>query len=237
MNIAVIDDISADADKIKKAVSGYYADRKIQANVSLFPDGETFCREYKAGTFQLIFMDIYMKQMTGMEVAFRIREAGDNCNLIFVTSSSEFAVQSYDVHADYYLLKPFSEEKLCKILDQLEIRSIQDSRYIEVISDRTPVRVPVKSILFADTYRNAVQLHTDAGLIRTYLTFQKFEELISEFECFLSCYRGCIVNMDRIQEAQEERFLMDNGEIVQIRKRGSNAIRKMYLQYLFSSDF
>ena len=111
-----------------------------------------------------------------------------------------------------------------------------DWRYIEVVSDRIPIRVPLRSILYADTFRNAVCLHTDAGPVRSYLTFHKFEEQIRDCPNFLSCYRGCIVNMDRIQEASEEGFLLDNGEVVQIRKRGSSAIRKAYLQYLFASD-
>ena len=87
-----------------------------------------------------------------------------------------------------------------------------------------------------DTYRNAIQVHTDAGIIRSYITFQKFEELLEGMKCFLSCYRGCIVNMDHIAESTDEGFLMDNQELVTIRKRGSNAIKKAYLEYLFSSD-
>ena len=73
-------------------------------------------------------------------------------------------------------------------------------------------------------------------LIRSYITFQKFEELLEGMKCFLSCYRGCIVNMDHIAESTDEGFLMDNQELVTIRKRGSNAIKKAYLEYLFSSD-
>lgn len=175
-----------------------------------------------------------MEQGNGMNVALNLRQKGDSCALIFVTSSDAFAVASYDVQATYYLLKPLDPVKLAKVLDPIQIKSAQDARYIEVICDRTLVRVPVKTILYADTFHNAVQLHTDAGVLRTYLTFQKFEELIQDLPCFLSCYRGCLVNMDRIHKALEEGFLLDNQEIVQIRKRGANAIKKEYLNYLFS---
>ena len=120
-------------------------------------------------------------------------------------------LESYDVNAAYYLLKPFQPEKLCQILDSFRLKEALHARYIEIISDRVPVRVPLHSILYADTFRNAVCLHTDAGPLRSYLTFHKFEEQI------------------------RDGFLLDNGETVQIRKRGSAAIRKAYLQYLFSS--
>ena len=169
-----------------------------------------------------------------MDLAAQLREKGDSCALIFVTSSDVFAVASYDVQAAYYLLKPLDTNKLTKVLDSIQIKCAKDTRYIEVICDRTLVRVPVKTILYADTFHNAVQLHTDAGVLRTYLTFQKFEELIHDLPCFLSCYRGCLVNMDRIHKTLEEGFLLDNQETVQIRKRGANAIKKEYLNYLFS---
>ena len=71
-------------------------------------------------------------------------------------------------------------------------------------------------------------------ILSAFLTFQKFEELIQDLPCFLSCYRGCLVNMDRIHKALEDSFLLDNQEVVQIRKRGANAIKKEYLNYLFS---
>ena len=78
-----------------------------------------------------------MDQDNGMDVAVRIREAGDSCSLIFVTSSDAFAVASYDVQAAYYLLKPLDTAKLMKVLDTIQIKNAQDVRYIEVICDRT----------------------------------------------------------------------------------------------------
>ena len=234
MNIAIVDDIATDIQILEHIICSYYQIRHVTPDIHTFSSGEKFFETYLPDAYDLIFLDIYMEQINGMEAAHKIRKASDDCPLIFVTTSRDFAVESYDVHAHYYLLKPFEPEKLCQILDTLQIKKAQDDPFIEVISDRTPVRVPVRSIIFVDTYRNAVQLHTEAGLVRSYVTFQHFEELIQGYSCFLSCYRGCIVNMDRIQEALEEGFLMDNGELVQIRKRGSNAIRKAYLQYLFS---
>ena len=238
MNIAIIDDISTDAEALKNIAVSYFEKKQIRAEIChFFQRMKNFLKYYQPGKISVSCSWIfYMDGMTGMEAARRIRRQSDNCILVFVTTSSDFAVESYDVGASYYLLKPFQPEKLCSILDSFQSRHLLASRYIEVVSDRVPIRVPLRSILYADTFRNAVCLHTDAGPVRSYLTFHKFEEQIRDCPNFLSCYRGCVVNMDRIQEASEEGFLLDNGEVVQIRKRGSSAIRKAYLQYLFASD-
>lgn len=235
MNIAIIDDIASDAEQLKRIITSYFENRQIPTEIRYFSSAEAFFDDYRPGNFQILFLDIYMDGITGMEAARRIRNQSDDCILVFVTTSSEFAVESYDVNAAYYLLKPFQPEKLCQILDSFRLKEALHARYIEIISDRVPVCVPLHSILYADTFRNAVCLHTDAGPLRSYLTFHKFEEQIRDCHNFLSCYRGCMVNMDRIQEATDDGFLLDNGETVQIRKRGSAAIRKAYLQYLFSS--
>lgn len=237
MNIAIIDDVQQDLDSLRSAAQAYYEARQLAVQIYSFSSPTAFFETYTPGKYDLIFLDIYMEQENsenGMDIATRIRKQNDSCSLIFVTSSDAFAVASYDVQASYYLLKPLDHAKFRKVLDSIQIKNAQDVRYIEVICDRTPVRVPVKTILYADTFHNAVQLHTDAGILRTYLTFQKFEELIQDLPCFLSCYRGCLVNMDRIHKALEDSFLLDNQEVVQIRKRGANAIKKEYLNYLFS---
>ena len=210
MNIAILDDSKEDLRQVKSVISSYYESQNTSADIHLYSSAEAFFTKYIPGFYDLIIMDIYMGSMTGMDAARKLREARDTAALIFISSSDSFAVESYDVQASYYLLKPF---------------------------DRTPVKIPVRSILYVDTYRNAVQVHTtDAGIIRSYITFQKFEELLEGMKCFLSCYRGCIVNMDHIEKSTDEGFVMDNQELVTVRKRGSNAIKKAYLEYLFSSD-
>lgn len=103
--------------------------------------------------------------------------------------------------------------------------------YISVVHRRCPLRVYLGTILYADAYRNAVYIHTDAGVFKTYMTFEKFCESLCDLR-FLSCYKGCIVNMDRVSKIKDDDFIMDNGEKVQIRKRGGKKVKRDFLQYV-----
>lgn len=142
MNIAIIDDIASDAEQLKRIITSYFENRQIPTEIRYFSSAEAFFDDYRPGNFQILFLDIYMDGITGMEAARRIRNQSDDCILVFVTTSSEFAVESYDVNAAYYLLKPFQPEKLCQILDSFRLKEALHARYIEIISDRVPVRVP-----------------------------------------------------------------------------------------------
>lgn len=107
-------------------------------------------------------------------------------------------------------------------------------KYIEIMHERNTLRVFFKNILYADTFRNAVYIHTDIGILKTYTTFNRFLSLLKGDRRFLNCFKGCVVNMDRIEKIVDYDFCMDNGEKVQIRKRGGGKVKNQYLQYLLS---
>ena len=146
MKIAILDDSKEDLRQIKSVISSYYESLNTSADIRLYSSAESFFAKYSPGFYDLIIMDIYMGTMTGMDAARKLRDAKDTAALIFITSSDAYAVESYDVQASYYLMKPFDPEKLCRILSTIQLRQSQNSRYIELISDRTPVKILLQGL-------------------------------------------------------------------------------------------
>lgn len=97
MNIAIIDDVQQDLDALAEAAREHYDQKQISIQLHTFSSPEDFWNSYSPGSYDLIFLDIYIKQANGMDLATQLREKGDSCALIFVTSSDAFAVASYDV--------------------------------------------------------------------------------------------------------------------------------------------
>ena len=113
MNIAIVDDRKTDSDRLVGFIDTYAEQHRLQwGAMDRFSSGEEFLGAFTAGKYDLIFLDIYMDGITGMETAKRIRRADHGCRIIFITTSPEFAVESYDVSASFYLLKPIEKKKV-----------------------------------------------------------------------------------------------------------------------------
>lgn len=229
--IAIVDDSGADRSDLRRKVERYLKNHGIEMEICLFGNGEEFLLGFQPGVFKIIILDIFMGDMTGMETAKQIRMQDEDCNILFATTSDEFAVQSYEVRATYYLMKPVNDEKLEKGLDICLKDYGKPEQTIQVTANRLSLELPIPAIYFAETQRNVLEIHLKDRVIRTYLTFQNFLEMLGDDRRFLVCNKGCVVNMDHIHQMEEYDFVLKNGEKVQMRKRGNGQIRMECLQY------
>lgn len=111
MNIAIVDDLKTDSDRLVGFIDTYMKQHNLQyGTLDRFSSGEDFLGAFTPGKYDLIFLDIYMDGITGMETAKRIRQTDHDCRIIFITTSPEFAVESYNVNASFYLLKPIGKD-------------------------------------------------------------------------------------------------------------------------------
>lgn len=126
MKIAIVDDIKGEAERLSGLVARYLSTHGLFCDqTDLFASGEAFLEHFEPARYDIIFLDIYMSGMTGMETARRIREQDTNCSLLFVTTSPDFAIDSYDVNATYYLLKPVNEAQVTRALDRCNMDRIE----------------------------------------------------------------------------------------------------------------
>lgn len=112
MRIAIIDDLPVDREHLSADICRWAGEQSLPlaAPPDLFESGEEFLDKFSAGKYDVVFLDIYMDGINGMDTARKIRETDTVCRLIFTTTTSEFAVDSYDVDSSWYLVKPYSYE-------------------------------------------------------------------------------------------------------------------------------
>lgn len=233
MNIAIIEDSGQELSLLERCLQSYLSSRQVYRVIDTYTSGEAFLENWPSKSYDLVFLDILMEGISGIEVARKIRENDSECLLIFISSSKEYALQGFEVRAFDYLLKPLSEERFQKTMDLCQNELAKHIRYIEVKESRTLVKIPLNEIIYTDYYNHYIQIHTAARLIRSYQQFDVFSPLLLCYPQFLCCYRNCIVNMDHVDSVDKHDFVMENGERVPITRGNRNSIYQQYADYQF----
>lgn len=233
MNIAIIEDSGQELSLLERCLQSYLSSRQVYRVIDTYTSGEAFLENWPSKSYDLVFLDMLMEGISGIEVARKIRETDSECLLIFISSSKEYALQGFEVRAFDYLLKPLSEERFQKTMDLCQNELAKHIRYIEVKESRTLVKIPLNEIIYTDYYNHYIQIHTAARLIRSYQQFDVFSPLLLCYPQFLCCYRNCIVNMDHVDSVDKHDFVMENGERVPITRGNRNSIYQQYADYQF----
>ena len=162
INIAICDDSAKDRENIRRYVSGYFESNPHNYQASEFEKGEDLLAEYmdELRVFDIIFMDIFMSGENGMQISKKIRQYSENVKIIFMSTSPEFALESYDVFAFGYLLKPLDHEKLRTLLDKYikEVEANEKSLTINIKGRIHNIRYA--DIVYLESKNTAVIIHT-----------------------------------------------------------------------------
>ncbi len=219
LQVAVCDDNPKDL----AALDGLIKKSGIAAKRHTFSSGEDFLAAFRAGRYDLIFMDIYMKGMRGIETVAAIRKADENVVIAFVTTSPDFKAESYSLDAMKYIEKPVTEKA---VLSTLELaRSIRQSRPTISISEAggEVTAVYLNSIIYIEQRNHVLEIHTAERVITTSQSV-KMNEIEKRLPKppFTRCHRSYIVNLDHVQTAKMEGycFYMKNGDRADIRRGG-----------------
>lgn len=232
MKIAVVDDEQMIRDTLIEMLQKYAAVRHTPVESCAFENGEKLLGSLETETFDLIIMDVFLGQESGMELARALRARGVTSRLVFATMSTQYAVESYEVEAFYYLLKPVREEALFKILDKCSAALYDQKQYIQLKVGWDYKQVLLSEIQYVDIYNHYVQIHTESGVVSCHMTFREISETLLKYPRFLCCYRNCVVNMDRVQHIDGRDFLLDSGVRIPIARANLTAVRKQYADYL-----
>ena len=230
MLIAICDDSRIDLLLSKTLVIEYFRKHKLSCTVRLYENGASLLDDVHGNTnFDIVFMDIYVGNELGIDIARQLRNDGYENLLIFSTITDEYAIESYSVRANGYILKPYNMTRLESVLDM--VLEKYDTDFMRVKVRNTYVNVPYSDIIYIESCNSRCILHTADEEYSLYMRLDDIEKSLSGDESrFLRCHRSYIVNMDHIT-AVDEQFRLDNGESVLIRSKSKAQIKKHYFAY------
>lgn len=233
MNIAIVDDSPADNARLFGEIERYATQSFVDVNIKEYTSGEQFLEQMELNPVDVVFLDIYMGKVNGMEVAQEIRKRNIDCHIIFVTTSVGYAIKSYEVGALHYILKPYESKEIDDVMLKIEKNANKAARYMKIKEGREWRKIMLDSILYVDYSNHYIQIHLIDEVISTYMKFPEIEAKLLVYKEFLSCYRCIVVNMNKIKKADELFFMLNNGEFVPINRKRVKEIKQTYVDYIF----
>lgn len=230
MEIAVCDDNLIDRNTAAQMLRQCMRMSNSGGGITCFSNGIELLYEAQDGKiFDAVFLDIYMDKMMGMDVARRLRASGYNGKIIFMTATSGFAVESYEVKAFGYILKPVTFEKIERITR--ELLADFDSEVYHLRHRSEIINIDYNNIVFVESCNSKCLLHCTSGEIHTvYKRLCDIEDELCDSR-FLRCHQSYLINMNHIVYADKS-FRTDNGETVLIRQKNLKEIRDIYYSFL-----
>lgn len=207
MRIAIVDDLSGERALLREQLARQLARRGAEAELLEFDSGEAFLAAEKERRFTAAFLDIYMEGMTGMEAARALRKTDTDCLLVFTTTSTDHALEGFQVRALHYLVKPFAEGEIDALTDELLTRVPQPEKFMELRVEGGEIRLRYRDIIRAEHFAHVIYVHTTAGkTLATRQSFKAFTAPLKEDPRFFVCGRGVIVNLEHAEDFGGRRF-------------------------------
>ena len=237
LNIAVVDDTLSDVFRLKSFVESWFAasEHKL-TGIMTFASGEEMLKAFEPKMFQIVFMDIIMNEINGVETAKILRDYDTELLIVFSTTSREYAFDAFPVHPFDYVLKPYSKKNIDKVLDEALRCFTANDPAVTIKSGRSEYTIPLRLISSAVSNNHTVDITlTDGKTISSTMTFRQAERLFAGDSRFLLCNRGIIVNMSQISAQEGGVFIMKNGERYPLRVIGQSKIKAAFSQYLITN--
>lgn len=239
IQIAICDDQTEELERIYSMAETYHV-LHPELNISFrkFRSGVDLLESIKAHKhFDIYLLDILMPKADGIEVGAAIREKDDTAGIIYLTSSPDYALQSYQVDAEGYLLKPFDEENLFATLDKVITKlDAEDQRRLVVRTSNEGIEsIPYSRLLYLEYYQHRLIAHTtDHGKTQSIYYRKSFKELTASLtdSRFVKISASTIVNMQHIRNITSRDALLSTGEILNISRIYITEARKTFMDYL-----
>lgn len=235
MRIAIVDDCESERNELYERLLKNKFLISYDVEIHLYNSGSDFLNEALQNRFDLVFLDIYMNDENGIETAQKLRAFDRKCLLVFTTTSTDHALDGFSVRALHYLVKPYSNEELEMLLDEISQKIPQREKYIQLPSHGDNLRIRLCDILYAEHFKHCIHIFcTDNSEKIVRSTFSDFTKLFENNENFFVCSRGILVNLEHIKDINGNEFILDNNTRITISRSLIKSAKNVFGEYLFN---
>ncbi len=243
MEFAIVDDVKHDCHRLEQMVVEFLDTWQISCPVSTFVNGKQFLENFTPDRYEAVFLDICMEDISGMEVAHKLRQQFSHTKIVFTTSEESYALEGYRVQALDYLIKPIQPDQVNAVMER--ILGSQGSRhFIGIKENRVNRQILLEDILYVRSIGHFLEIYLDnQEMCRSYMTLNSLLDQIHAFAKekhsilslqFPVCCRGYVVNLEKVQLMEQEHLLLKHNITIPISRPRRKEMQKIYADYIFA---
>lgn len=234
LHIAICDDNKMFLEHAASMVEQWKKENDLEAEIFVFDNGDALLSKAALLHMDIVILDIIMPLLNGMEAARELRRTDNSTKIIFLTTSSEFALESYSVKAQNYLLKPVVYDKLRSSLDECLNLINFEPRSILIKSPAGYQTLFLHKIEYAEAQNKKVFFNLkDGSVIESPEPFYAFEKKLTESAGFFKCHRSYLVNLHNIDHFNTKEIILKSGRHIPISRGSSKTLQEVYFDTMF----
>lgn len=230
IQVAIVEDEAAQADALEAMLRSYGKEHDMLISISKFSNAVSFL-DSNDTLYDIIFMDIIMPMLSGMDAARIIRERNSEVMLVFITNMQQYAIHGYEVNAFDYILKPLHAAefklKFTRMLSRLEPK--RSTRDFVIKADNTYIRLKPSNILYIEVQTHHCMYHTKSGVYRQYQTLKTVEQKLAGLP-FARCNNYMLVNLAYVKGISGMEVYLE-GETLHMSNPRKSAFTQEFLSY------
>ncbi len=241
ISIAVCDDEEFFLDSIFSLVTACMNENRYIFEIDRYSEGEVLLESIESGEkeYDLLFLDIDMPKLSGMDVAKELRRRNCEGIICFVTSHNKYALDAYNVEALGYVIKPAQYIDVKKLVEKAVVQIFyrfdkQEAakRFLEINTHTGRRQVSMHSILYIEKRRNQSVLHLEAGEIVCYESLKSLYERLNQ-SIFCYVHQGYVVNFDKIKEVLPTFIALGDGCEVPVSRKYQKALSERHMNKIY----
>ena len=233
LRMAVCDDLEEERVQLARMVRSYAQRRGLSMELRLFASGNELLDAARRPDFcHVLFLDIFMPGLSGLDAARQLRAAGCMASIVFATTSQDYGVMSFDVQAADYLVKPFRQEDVDRALDWCLEHMPEPLRSLSVYAEGETQELPLSSVLYIEVLGHQCHIHTSRRTLVVRRGLDDLERAVDSPD-FFRCHRSFLVNLSHVECIESSDFLMSDGARIPISSANLPRARDTFLDWVY----
>ena len=239
IKIAFCDDDMEVLHQMNELLDRYRVERNEDITYAAFQSPFELLTEIEKGIRpDILFLDVVMPGQNGMDVAKEIRQYDTNMKIIFLTSSPEFAVESYSVGAYFYQLKPIWEESFFRLMDSVLAECERKKKNSLILRSKDGItRIDLQQLEYCEVLGRKLLFHLENGaVLESAGSLDDLAGQLMQYSNFFRPHRSFLVNMEYIQNISSRSIKMVNDAEIPIPHGKCSEIKNTYMEYAFNGE-